>query len=255
MALRGTHIHANDVPAVNGELAPHCDAAAGTEWQIIHALVLRMLRIEAVDVHHDRHRRIANRQAADLPRGVEIALHAAWRDEQQVGDVVEAAADVVRRQQVIDADLTRQRVEGEQIADGVSIFGPAEAMCQRQLAEMWTRGFGAVQLGFKERGDAVVAGGVRTRHTRWRHRLRSQLANHLLPAVSACADVVDTSGVDDQAAALQPFVMTRGAVLLEDSGGRGGAAVAADAAGACATGLAVATAIAKLSTATPSKPL
>src|SRR4030095_13255464 len=69
---------------------------------------------------------------------------------------------------------------------------------------------------------AVVADGVRTRRTRWRHRLRPQFTNHLLPSVSACADVVDTSGIDDQAAALQPFVMTSGAVLLEDSGRRGG---------------------------------
>ena len=129
-----------------------------------------------------RHRRIADGEAADLSRRVEIALHVARRDEQQVGDVVEAAADVVRRQQVIDADLTRQRLEGEQIADGVSIFGAAETMRQRQLAEMRTRGFGAVQLGFEERRDAVVAGSVRTRRAGRRHRLRPQLANDLLPA-------------------------------------------------------------------------
>src|SRR4030095_46587 len=198
VALRSPYIHPNDVRAVNGELAPHRDAAASTKWQVIHALVLRMLRIEAMNVHHHRHRRIANRQAADLPRGVEIALDAAWRNEQQVGDVVEAAADVVRRQQVIDADLTRQRFEGEQIADGVSIFGPAEAMCQRQLAKMWTRGFGAVQLGFKERGHAVVADGVRTRRTRWRHRLRPQFTNDLLPAIGSVTDIRNGCWVDHQ---------------------------------------------------------
>ena len=107
MALRGAHVHPDDVRAVHGELAPHRDAAARAERQFVDAFVLRMLGIELVDVHHDRHRRIADGEAADLSRRVEIALHVARRDEQEVSDVVEAAADIVRRQQVIDADLTR----------------------------------------------------------------------------------------------------------------------------------------------------
>ena len=54
-------LHPDDVRAVDGELAPHRDAAARAEWQFVHALVLRMLRIELVNVHHHRHRRIADR--------------------------------------------------------------------------------------------------------------------------------------------------------------------------------------------------
>ena len=95
-------------------------------------------------------------------------------------------------------------------------------MRQRQLAEMWTRGFRPVELGFKERRDAVVAGSVRTRRAGRRHRLRPQFANDFLPLVSACVDVGHTSRIDDQAAALQSLVVAGGAVLLEDGGGRGG---------------------------------
>ena len=66
--------HFHDVRAVHGELAPHRDTAARAEWQFVNALVLRMFRVEAMDVDHHWHRRIANRQPADLPRGIEIAL-------------------------------------------------------------------------------------------------------------------------------------------------------------------------------------
>ena len=58
------------------------------------------------------------------------------------------------RQQVVDADLARQRLEREQIAHGVPVFGAAETMRQRQLAEMRTRGLGAIELRFEERRHA-----------------------------------------------------------------------------------------------------
>ena len=47
VALRGAHVHPDDVRAVHGELAPHRDAAARAERQFVNALVLRMFRIEA----------------------------------------------------------------------------------------------------------------------------------------------------------------------------------------------------------------
>jgi len=48
-----------------------------------------------MDIHHHRHFRIANCKTADFPRRIEIAFHRRWRNEEQVRDVVEAAADVV----------------------------------------------------------------------------------------------------------------------------------------------------------------
>ena len=153
-AARAGELHLDGVGAVDRELAADRNAAARAERQLVDALVLRVLGIELVDVHHHRHRRIADREAADLPRRVEIALHGARRDEQQVGDVVEAAADVVGRQQVVDAHFPRQRVEREQIAHRVAVLGAAQAMRERQLAEMRARGRGAIELGFEERGHA-----------------------------------------------------------------------------------------------------
>ena len=64
-----------------------------------------------MNIHHHRHRRIAHRQAADLGRGIEIALHDHRRNIQQVGDVIEAAARVVGRQQQRVIHLLRQIVE------------------------------------------------------------------------------------------------------------------------------------------------
>ena len=49
MTLRGAHVDPDDVGAVYGKLAPHGYAAAGTEWEFVDALVLRMFRVEAME--------------------------------------------------------------------------------------------------------------------------------------------------------------------------------------------------------------
>ena len=116
-----------------------------------------------VNVHHHRNLRIAHGQAADLGRGIEIALHGGRRDVQQVGDVVEAAGGVVGRQQQRKIHLLGQIVQSQKIADRVAIFGAGQAMQIGQLARIGMGRGRAVELGFQIRAELRVGGIIRPR--------------------------------------------------------------------------------------------
>ena len=169
----------------------------------------------------DRHCRIAHRQAADLLGGIQIALHGRRRDKQQVGDVVEAAAGVVGRQQQRIIHLLGQRVERQQIADGVLILGAAQAMQQRQLAGIRLCGGCPVELGLEDRtppnrtvaasGRGAPAGGIASfaacgllspRAPRWRLRDNS-------------------GGVEYKSGGFEFGVVAGDTVLSQDRAGRG----------------------------------
>ena len=77
-------------------------------------------------------RLVADGEPADLAGRLEVALHDDRGHEQQVGDVVEAAADVVGRQQQVDAELARQLLETEQVANGVAVLGARQAVHERE---------------------------------------------------------------------------------------------------------------------------
>ena len=152
-------------------------------------------------------------------RRVEIAFHRGRGNEQQIRDVVEAAADVVRRQQQRIVHLLGQRVDREQIADGVLVLRAAQTMEQRQGAGMRRRGRGVDPGGFERSGDRLVGCLVRPRCAGRRHRARAQLADDLLPQFRVRARLVEGGRVDDQPRGFQPRVVTGDAVLREDGGG------------------------------------
>ena len=64
-----------------------------------------------------------NGQPANLTGRAQVAHHQGRRERLDVGDVVEAAADRVRRQERIDVD-----VQIEQIADETGVFGSVETL-------------------------------------------------------------------------------------------------------------------------------
>ena len=209
-------LHLHRVGAVHREVAAHRQPAARAERQIVHALVLRVLGIERVDVHEHRQRGVADREAADLLRRIEIALHRARRHEQQVGDGVEAAADVVGGQQVVDAHFLRQVAEREQIADRVAILGAAEPMRERQLADLRARGRRAIEHRLDGRRHGVVGGLVGPRRARRRHGRRAQLLDDLLPAVRVLGRRrASCAGSMHESRGLQPLVVAGDAVACE----------------------------------------
>ena len=95
----------------DGNTCVHEHAAAGAERQSFDVVVLRRVFRRAVDDQR-RRRRLADRQAADLPRRRHVGLDQRRRDAERAGDVVEAVRRVVVRQV-----LRRVDVEIEQVAD------------------------------------------------------------------------------------------------------------------------------------------
>ena len=82
-----------------------------------------------------RQRAVADRQAADLHRRGDVALNQRRRHGERLGDVVEALARAVGRQQRVHVD-----VEREQIADRVGVLGAVQPMQRRRdEARRWDR--------------------------------------------------------------------------------------------------------------------
>ena len=91
---------------IQRKVVAHQNAAAGAERQPFDMLVLRKIGANAVggrlrgDVH------VAHRLAADIPGSRKITLHQRRRHPENVGDIVEAAALVVGRQQSASASTS-----------------------------------------------------------------------------------------------------------------------------------------------------
>ncbi len=174
----------NLILAIDREaVANRCPAARAERHRFAHAFELNESSRNVVGLIGDRKLRIADCERADLACRREIALQQQRRHLQHVGDIVESVADVVGRQQLRNVD-----VEREQIANGVGVFGPVEAM------ERGAPGIGfdlrqAIALGLDSLDKRGVGGGVGPRHPRRRHLAAAQLAQHLFPSGAVLAEV------------------------------------------------------------------
>ncbi len=113
----------HDVVAVGGKHVDDGEAAAcadGCAVDVTH------LRAGAADLVGDRCRggaAVADGQPADLARRAEIAFHQRRRERLDVGYVVEALADRVRRQV-----RHHVHVDAEQIVDGAGVLGAIQPL-------------------------------------------------------------------------------------------------------------------------------
>src|SRR5439155_20559879 len=60
---------------VDGKITANRQSTPCAEGEFVHTFLLPLLRMQAMDIHHDRHLRIADGKTADLPGSVEVALH------------------------------------------------------------------------------------------------------------------------------------------------------------------------------------
>ena len=201
---------AQDVLRVEREVVPRRVPAARPERQVVaYPAVLQHQRRGLVQRGGRRQRRVAERPAADLRRGQNVALQQHGRYRQDVADVVEAVARLVSRQQRPPVHLQRQ-----QVADGVGVLRPVQPL-DRRPAGVRTRVPGVVEGALEVVGQRVVRGGVGPRAPGGRHGAGAQLLRHLLPHVGAAADVADIDGVERQAAGQQTLVVAADAVALQ----------------------------------------
>ena len=117
--------------------------------------------------------------------------------------------DAVGRQQRRDVD-----VEGQQVANGVGVFRPVQAM-QRRRVEVGAGRRRAVEARFEIAGEGVEHGALGPPRAARRHHARADLADDLFPRRRVLPDVFEIHPVEQQAAGLQPLVVTGDAVLIE----------------------------------------
>ena len=111
------------VVAVGREHVGHRDAAARAQRRAGDLRHLRSAVRDLVGGGGGAGVAVADREAADLAGGAQIALHQLRREILHVGDVVEAGAHRVGRQVGVHVD-----VEAEQIAHGGGVLGAIEPL-------------------------------------------------------------------------------------------------------------------------------
>ena len=154
---------------------------------------------------------VADRKARDLGRRGQVLLEQRRRHAENVGDVVEAVAFVVRRQELGRVDL-----EAEQIADRVAVLGAVQAV-DRRAARIRIARACAVERRGEPRDHALVDVGLGPRHALRRHRPGVELAHHPLPNFGVGGDVLEVARVEHHVADLRVLVVTGDAVLREEA--------------------------------------
>ena len=107
---------------------------------------------------------IADREPADLAGGAQVAFHQRRRKRLRIGDVVEAVADGIGRQERIDIDL-----DAQQIANGARILGAVRALERtesgigverRRAIDAFPRARDASAISASSSGRFAPAGGI-----------------------------------------------------------------------------------------------
>ena len=161
--------------AIDRQIGASEEPAAGPDRRAFHPHVLRKILRKQMPVDDHRRRRIAHHQPADLARRRQIRFHRGRRDEQEIGEVVEAGARVVGGKHGGEIELLRKLTDGEQVANGVRVLGSREATKRRNRAGIRIERGRAIELRLEIRNDGVVAGLVGSRPTGRRHRARAKL--------------------------------------------------------------------------------
>ncbi len=205
-------LDAQDVVAVGGEGVGDRNAAARAERRAVDAAQLRRGLGDAVMRFGRLRVGIADREHGHLAGGAQVAVHQRRRQRLRVGDVVEAGADRVGRQQTVDVD-----VEREQILHRARVLDAIQSL-KRTPSGIGHRCRGLVDTRLERRGERDQGVGVGTARAGRRHHPRAQLADHLLGDVAVLRRGGGVEGRQRQAARLAALAVTPRAVLAHQRG-------------------------------------
>ena len=205
--------------AVERKEVAHAQAAHGAERQPLDVLVLRQILRHAIGVAAGAQGGIAHGHGADAGRRREVALLQRGRHAEHVGDVVEAEGGIVGRQQ-----RGHVHVERQQVADGVAVLGPVEAM-QHRPARVGPRDGAAIETVLDVGDERLQRLRVGAPDALRRHDAGADLPHHLLPDVGVLGQPREVQAVEGQAAGLEARVVAGDAVPIDQGlvrGRRGG---------------------------------
>ena len=112
-------------------------------------------------------------------------------------------------------------VELEQIADGVAVLGPVQAMEGLGSPGIRMSRGGAIQLRFNRGDEAFHRRRVRSRRPERRHRPGPKLAHRFFQHLAMFARRREVHALQREPAGLHPIVVTGDAVAVEHRAGRG----------------------------------
>ena len=207
--------HLELVFTVGGEHVVDDHAAARAERRALDAVprVLRHVRRIRVGRVDRRRALVADRHAADVGRRIQIRLEQRRRQRLFVGDVVEVRAHRVERQPLAGIDF-----EIEQVLHRARVLGTVEPL-EGAAARIRIRFRVRVDGGLERADEALIRGGLGSRHARRRHHARLQLADHALGDVCVLAGLRDVERGQREAAGaiLVAIVVAADAVLLDET--------------------------------------
>ena len=200
---------------------PNGEPAARAERQIlVHPVVLHEVPRDVVELDGRLHRDVADRQPADPARRRQVALEQPGRHRQHVGVVVEPERRVVGRQEGGDIGI-----EGQQIADGVGVFGAVQTMNAGASRVGPERG-GLIEGRLEAGRETILERPVGPGQAGRGHRPASELANDLFPHRGSGPDRLGGDALEGEIGRLQPVVMTAETVAFDEClvvGGQGDA--------------------------------
>jgi len=202
--------HLEDVFAVGREVVHDRDAAAGPDGCAVDAAHLRRGAGDVINLRARRRVAVADRQAADLARRPQVAFHQRRGERLLVGNIVEAVADRVWRQERVDVHLDRQ-----QVLHGAGVFRAIQTLEWTMARIRIRRGHfvdARLERGHERRHRRLV----RALHAGGRHHARPQLPDHLFGNGWRLLGMGRVVVGERQPAHLHPIVMARGAVLLDE---------------------------------------
>ncbi len=153
---------------------------------------------------------IADRQPTDVAGGAQIALHQRRRKRLDVGDVVEAAAERIGRQERIDVDLQVQ-----QVGNCLFVFRSIQTL---KRAPAWIRVLAGrcIHPSFECCGECAEGFAVGPSwRTRRRHHAGSELPNHLFGDLRVLINGGRVERRERQTAGFPTIVMATNTVLRD----------------------------------------
>ncbi len=172
---RAVQHDAERVFAVGRERVIHRDAAARAPRRAVDMTRLRLGARHFVGRFGRRRGTIADREVRDFRRGAQITLEERRRELLRVGDVIEACADCVWRQERVHV-----HVEAEDVVDGALVLDPREPL-EHPVARRGMQRRRVIERRFERCRECRECRGRRTIcHLRRRHHAGAQLLDHLL---------------------------------------------------------------------------
>ena len=206
----------DQVLAFDRKVVVNRKAAARSERQILAlALVLHDVKgnLERLDARARRRKTYG--EPRHLTSDRQIAFEMGRRDRERIREVVEAAIrGFVARQQRLHVEA--QRIEREQVAHGVAVFGAIEAVDCADSPWIRIRDPRAIDFRLEPARDGVIRGAVGTRPPRRRHRAGAELRDDALPHFCVCSRSRDVDRVEHQPGGAKLLVVAGDAVLIED---------------------------------------